>query len=451
MYRFNKDYIFRVEFFGGILINRKNFQMLELEYSEAVWLVALEFAEGNVTCATKVVEALGYNPKIDISKFINKRIFSGTYSNNDLQNLDKIIFKTKEKCLPIFKEENKKLYAPLEITIYPTLRCNLQCRFCFLKNRNKSIKEINVEEWIKLIKEAYEIGVLSISILGGEPTQYKQIDQLLSEIDMIGINITITSNGVNIKESTQNILVNSKHIIPIFSLQALNEKNNVLMGVDYKNIVATISQLREKGKEVRINSVYTNQSNEDFYDIIDWCIANGIKRYSIASYVNINKNNKNVDNKTFYDFRKLTESIDDYVMTKYKDADFECSTEGCMIYSAYPELENDIMELTEFEKHYYSCRAGKTKLEIYSNGDVYPCICFENEISPTGNICRNNLKEIWDEDISVNRLRTDQQLYIEECKNCGFNIICHSGCLAVRYTTYGLEYDKYKDPRCVLH
>ena len=60
MYRFNKDYIFRIEFFGGILINRHNFQILELGYNEAVWLVALEFAEGNIICATKVVEALVY-------------------------------------------------------------------------------------------------------------------------------------------------------------------------------------------------------------------------------------------------------------------------------------------------------------------------------------------------------------------------------------------------------
>jgi len=449
MYRFNEDYIFRVEYFGGILINRRNFQILELGYNETVWLTALEFARGNLTCATKVTEALGYSTEIDISKFINKKIFSGIYKKS-LKSIDDIIFKTKEKCMPIFEDKNKKLAAPLEITIYPTLNCNLRCKFCFLKNCNKVIEEINVEKWIKLIREAYEMGVLSISILGGEPTQYKKIDRLLREIDMIGINITITSNGVDIKESTQDILVNSKHIIPIFSLQALNEKNKMLMGVDYTNTVNTISQMIKRGKEVRVNSVYINQSEKDFYDIIDWCVDKGIKRYSIASYVNINPNNQNINNKTFFDFRQLTESIDNYVISKYKDVNFVCATEGCMIYSAYPELENDISELTEFEKHYYSCRAGRTKIEIYPNGDVYPCICFENEISPTGNICRKELNEIWHDDIFVNIFK-NKQLCVEECNKCGFNIICNSGCLAMRYSTYGLAYDKHKDPRCILH
>ncbi len=450
MYKFNKDYIFRVEYFGGILINRHNFQILELDYNEAVWLTALEYSKGNVTCAKRVTQELGYNPEIEVCKFINKKVLSGIYDKIVQDELEDIVFKTKEKCLTVFKQKDKKLFAPLEITIYPTLNCNLHCRFCFVKNRNKGIKEINVEKWISIVKEAYDMGVLSVSILGGEPTQYKQIDKLLKEIDEIGINTTITSNGVAVKDSTKNILVNSKHIIPIFSLQAFNDKNKILMGVDYKDILVTINQMIKKDKEVRINSVYINQSEKDFYDIIDWCVANGIKRYSIASYVNINQSNQDVNNKSFYDFRILTENIDNYVMSKYKDIDFECSTEGCMIYSAYPELENDILELTEFEKHYYSCRAGKTKIEIYSNGDVYPCICFENEISPTGNICTKKLTEIWHNDIFVNMFK-DKPSSVEECSKCGFNIICNSGCLAVRYSKYGLKYNLYKDPRCVLH
>ena len=103
MYKFNKDYIFRVEYFGGILINRHNFQILELDYNEAVWLTALEYSKGNVTCAKRVTQELGYNPEIEVCKFINKKVLSGIYDKIVQDELEDIVFKTKEKCLTVFK------------------------------------------------------------------------------------------------------------------------------------------------------------------------------------------------------------------------------------------------------------------------------------------------------------------------------------------------------------
>ena len=451
-YKLDENVLFRVEFFGGVVISKKNFQRMELSKAEAVYIKALEKVNGNNSLAQKIVRNMTGN-NIDTCKLID----CGIIVEINEMGLDDTEIKYKE----IIKELNKELdaiwnmsykvlSAPLEIAIYPTLNCNLGCKFCFVKNKNIIHNEISAEEWLKVVGEAKKIGVLSISVLGGEPTKYKDIEVLLNGIEMLNINTTMTSNGVEIADSIKKILIDSKHIVPIFSIQSFSEKNKELMGVSYQKTLDTVKYMLDNEKEVRLNSVYTNQDINEFYEIIDYCISNKIRRYSIGAYVDVNKQNTSIKNRSFQEIRIMDEHLQEYISDKYGDVDFECSVEGCLIYSAYPELENDIKDISDFEREYFGCRAGRTKIEIYPNGDVFPCICFENKVEPTSNIRDASLREIWQNDKFINALRKSKT-FNNECSACGYNIICNSGCPAIKYDAYGVDGYLYKDPRCCLH
>ena len=264
------------------------------------------------------------------------------------------------------------------------------------------------------------------------------------------MNITITSNGMNTSQDVLDAIVRFDNVVPVFSLQSMSELNQKLMGGDYHRTIETIEYLIEKEKKVRINSVYTNQSLEDFYGIIDYCIQHKVDRYSIGLYMDTNKSNKNVKNHSFNEARKLDEQLKQYVSSRHSESDFMVSLEGCMLYTGYPEYEHDIRSITQYEKIYYGCRAGRTKLEIYANGDVFPCICFENSIHPVSNITRNSLEEIWKNDEYMKILREGLPMNIE-CKKCGYSIICNGGCPAVRQQIHHSFKCEEKDPRCVLH
>lgn len=450
-YKLNENVLFRIEFFGGLVINRKNFQRMELSKDETIYLKALEKVSGNSSLAYKIASNM-IREDIDIHRLIDNGIIL-EISNSAPK--DSFVVKDIIKEITIeldtyWNRSNKILSAPLEVVIYPTLNCNLGCKFCFIKNKNIIHDEINAKEWLKMLNETKRMGVLSISILGGEPTKYKEIEVLLKGIEVLDINTTMTSNGVEIADSIKEILIHSKHIIPVFSIQSFSEKNKDLMGISYQKTLETVEYMLENKKEVRINSVYTNQNVDEFCEIIDYCISNKIKRYSIGAYVDINKQNTKIKNRSFAEIRILDEQLQKYISNKYGEVDFVCSVEGCLIYSAYPELENDINELSEFEQEYFGCRAGRTKLEIYPNGDVFPCICFENKVKSTSNILNNSLREIWHNDKFINALR-DSKTLNSECITCGYNIICNSGCPAIKYDIYGVDSCLYKDPRCYLH
>lgn len=428
-----KDILLRKESFGGLIINRKTFMYKEITHAEYEFLINLEKCSGYIKPAVLLTQNIT-GEKVRYHKFLRDGILEEKIAD-DIQ------------C----KETVNALTSPLEITLYPTLRCNMSCKFCFVKNVNKKDSiELSPSYWIDVIDQAKEMGVFSVSILGGEPTLYPDIIPLLESANESGMNITITSNGMDIPKNVLDSIVEFDNVVPVFSLQSMSELNKKLMGGDYHRTIETIEYLIEKGKRVRVNSVYTNQSIEDFQKIIDYCIQHKVERYSIGLYMDINKSNKDVKNHTFYDVRKLDEQLQRYVSNNHAAGRLIPSLEGCMLYTGYPEYEHDIRNITQYEKIYYGCRAGRTKLEIYSNGDVYPCICFENSIQPVSNITHNTLNEIWENDKYMKILRTGLPMKTE-CKECGYGVICNGGCPAVKQQIYHSFECMEKDPRCVLH
>lgn len=446
MYYLNEDILFRIEFFGGVLINKRNFTRYELNKSQAIFVKAIELV-GDLEQAKNIHDFFLKEKEYDIDRFLSLGIIQNKDSSNYKEKLSSIdaINEIKRITDEIF--ELNFLSAPLEITIYPTLNCNLNCKFCFLKNKKSN--EISSKKWLEIIKQAKDMGVLSISILGGEPSIYSEIDDLLLGIEKIGINTTITTNGSKLKDSTKRILSESKFIVPVISLQSLNEKNMYLMGKDYKETLNTIKYFLKNKKNIRLNSVYTNQSVEEILEVLDYVVNNNIERYSIASYVNSNDKNFGLKKRTLKDSRNLEEKIDKYIQEKYTNKEINWSIEGCLLYSAYPEIMNEINELSEFNKLYYGCRAAKSKMEIYANGDVYPCICFEDLIDITSNILSSNLKSIWINDLNLNKLRNDRATS-KECLECGFNNFCNGGCPALKRKVYSDQYNKFKDPNCCI-
>ena len=443
MYCLKKNSILRIESFGGLVIDYDYVMEFPLDKVDTYFLIKLHEYEGLLGSALKETmnrfKRIPNIPKLRRYEIIEKIDIFRKFTILNFDDIDEV-----------WNRNDNFLYAPLELTIYPSMICNLDCKFCFVKNKCHCDSKVSVNDWLSLIKEAKRIGVLSISILGGEPTLYSDIDEPLKGIEEIGISTTITTNGTTLKQSTMEILSNSKYITPVFSIQSLSSLNKEMMGFDAEISLTIIRYFLDMGKAVRINSVYTNQTLEDFYYLIDFCIENKIDRYSIAGYVDVNKNNNGIRAHSFKEIRELDDNLKHYVDKHYgRNKNLYPSVEGCMLYSGYHEYEHKIKRISDFERIYFGCRAGRTKLEIYANGDVYPCICFENVVKPTSNIINSSLLDLWKDDKFCNELRTNKTSS-KLCLSCGYNVICNGGCPAINMMKRKDDYLKYKDYRCEI-
>src|SRR5258708_37301887 len=62
------------------------------------------------------------------------------------------------------------LERPLKLTVSYTHSCNLDCRVCYARcTRHPSDRELTAAEWMRILDEALDSGVISVMFEGGEP------------------------------------------------------------------------------------------------------------------------------------------------------------------------------------------------------------------------------------------------------------------------------------------
>lgn len=442
--KLKKSLLFRLEFFGGIIIDKNTFDRIELTFDEALFIKAVEFLK--VKEAERLVCDILKKDSIDIERLFRLQVFS----SDDVDTIPYI-----DVYSMICEEYNKindKMYLsfPLEIAIYPSMKCNLNCKFCFLGCK-KDTKVYGAEYWGNIIEQGKAKGLLSVSILGGEPALYYDIDRLLKKCDDLEINTVITTNTIKLKESTKRIIFNSKYITPAVSLQSLDNLNSLLMGCDYKTQIKFIEECLSHKKDVRINSVYTFQTFEQILKIYDFCVEKGIGRYSIANYSNTKDNIEMKYAHNLNDLAKLDEKVKKYIEKKYSNVSNlpTFSAEGCMLYSCYTNQVENKLKFSPFESQYFGCRGKYTKMEIYADGSVYPCYRFETVMSSTSNVFTENksLEYIWWNDKNYKEIR-QQKTNNSICLECPFIDICEGGCYPSRIKTYKDNVIVKRDENC---
>lgn len=431
-YKCNDKFILRFEFFGGLVYSRFDSQIYTMCFEDIVFLDCIKNNYGylNSIDITSKVFDIDYKPDIDC--MISYEILLNN-SANYIKSID-----INDICNYYIEKLNyiKKLdylSSPIEVSIYPSSTCQLNCNFCYFNSKMNKYKDyLPAENWINLINELKRNNVIYLSILGGEPTMYPYIDEILKHVDKIKMKTTITTNGVYIKDSTFNIICNSKYITPTISIQSLGNYNKDSMGINSSIIAKTIRRFLENNKVPRINSVIYNQTDEDIYNMIDFCVRNGIKEYSLNIYMPLGGKLK--IKKDFNYYKKLNEKIEKYLLEKNYE-NISVSIQGCLFYSAYyNELDNPVSN--EFDKIIYGCEAGQTKLEIMPNGDVLPCTAFNVEDFNYDNVFEKSFSEIWNNSKYLKALRC-YKTKDKKCLKCKYSDFCNGGCPA-----YNIKFNK---------
>lgn len=313
--------------------------------------------------------------------------------------------------------------------------------------RKKDYKKIvTSEKWIEIIKKMKAYGLVYLSILGGEPTLYCGINQILECVEKNKIKTTITTNAINIPDNVFTTIVESDYITPSISIQSLNNETNFeLMGVKASAIIKSIKKFINAKKTPRISIVYTKQSIEEIYELIDYCYDNNISDIFLNVFVSGNKKS-NLKEHTFDDYRNINTLINKYLKKNqmYKSINFQI--QGCLQYSAY--YDYDFENLDKYNILKYGCEAGNTKIEIMPNGDVLPCVIFRNDDFDLNNVFKEDILYIWKKSKYLRMLRKFKCKDLR-CKKCKFYIFCNGGCPAFKLKKYG-NFEKKGDERCQI-
>lgn len=131
--------------------------------------------------------------------------------------------------------------APLTIKISPTMRCNLACRGCFAAE-HPSRDRLSLSVMERVIRQANEVGVGTIGVIGGEPLLHPDVFELLAEFPAVGF--YLVTNGTLVDDAVVDRLAGLPHVVPILSLEGFEHTNDSLRGEGvYAKVLGAMEKL----------------------------------------------------------------------------------------------------------------------------------------------------------------------------------------------------------------
>jgi cyclic pyranopterin phosphate synthase len=141
----------------------------------------------------------------------------------------------------------------------------------------KLLKPISTQQFISIIKVLHQtLNLETVRFTGGEPTLFKDLEELIHEVKQIGIpNIKMTSNGILLEKKANALKKAGLSSINI-SLDALD--SNASLKINKRNklnkILLGIEKSLEAGIIVKLNCVVVKGENDhQILELLDYAIS----------------------------------------------------------------------------------------------------------------------------------------------------------------------------------
>lgn len=165
---------------------------------------------------------------------------------------------------------------PGMITLNLTDKCNQHCVYCEIGHGSVDTggERLSYEDLVWIIDQAKDEKIKRISLCGGEPFLFEGITELVSYAGEIGIQCTITSNGMSIhklSEKDLQTLVQNRTLINISVDSFREEIQNHTRGHEkaLSNALLSIRKLQKKGINPTILCVISKYNYDRLYEFIE--------------------------------------------------------------------------------------------------------------------------------------------------------------------------------------
>jgi radical SAM protein with 4Fe4S-binding SPASM domain len=279
-----------------------------------------------------------------------------------------------------------------------TWRCNLNCRHCYLPEgqRRKSAREadeLSTAELCRVFDEMAEMGVLYLTISGGEVCMRPDFLALVAHARKRAFDLRVFTTGTLFNPKIAAALVDHAVGKVEISVYGRPETHDALVAVpgSFERSIAAARVLRRGGVAVIIKCPLMNLNIGDYPFLVALAEAEGF----------LYKFDPTVVPRDDKDAAPLAlRSFDEQLRAAFRDPRLRIEPAG--------------EDPTEFDMASPVCEAGRTYLALGPNGDVYPCIEWRTVL---GNVRKTPLREIW-ESSEADRLRSFRRSDYAVCNSC---------------------------------
>lgn len=342
----------------------------------------------------------------------------------DLDNLDSM-----EKML-VHKAYTRKVPINGSLELLPL--CNMNCDMCYVRLSKEEMQEKGrlrtKDEWITLAEQMKDAGTLFLLLTGGEPLLFPRFKELYTELQNMGMILTINSNGTLINEEWADFFAEHKP----------RRMNITLYGADdeayeqlchykggFEKTIQAIKLLREREIDVKINGSITTKNEEDIKKIL--AIAE-----ELDAAVNLDTYMYPATRERSKPFNKQSRMLPEEAAHARKlILQYQLGKESFEQYCNYviDTVENYIPGM--YDRH-ISCLAGNCSFTINWQGRMRPCVM---QNAPEVDVFEEGFQTAW-EKVSI---LTDEILINEQCVSCKYRPICNTCAAAALLETGNYE------------
>lgn len=295
--------------------------------------------------------------------------------------------------------------------LYPTLRCNQHCSFCF-NDGASTAGDLAPQEALNLLDILCALGIRDLDIMGGEPFLLPWMPSFLHAAIKENIRVNISTNGSfpGVLEEFGGLSPDRINVGVSLEGSTPETHNRLTCSDNFEKALTSIATLVSLGLDPIVKTVVNRLTLQDIPSIIDLIKKRGVTRYYLIQMDVFSKTHPAGDIAPgFVEFVKFS-------------AHTAAENTGIDIHTVHASC---------FEKHTLPegvrCAGGVRKLCIMPDGTVYPCNLFHHfpEFS-LGNIFADNFTDIWmSPKLDFFRMSEKNTCGSSQCEN---HAACTGGC-----------------------
>ena len=297
-----------------------------------------------------------------------------------------------------------------------TSRCNLNCKYCYVKRENK---DMNFE----VAKRAIDLVIKSnpyffrILFTGGEPLLRvefleKVIKYAISKSKEVGFQIQ--TNGTLINDEIIKIM--KKYEIQVgVSLDGIPKINDLQRGKS-KEVIEGLEKLKEHKITIGVTCVLTSINIEYLTEFIEF----------LDNFENVYAVGFDILKKKYGNLSPPSLDQINLIISSYKKARR----------IKFREIESaKFLILKKIPRYKYCFGCSLKTIYVDPEGDLYPCASFDQD----KRFFLGNIFEIssFEEVLIKSPLKERDARFMKKCSNCEYNILCGGGCPARSFYNEG--------------
>ncbi|NLG24177.1 MAG: radical SAM protein [Clostridiales bacterium] len=323
------------------------------------------------------------------------------------------------------RQKAREQGVPLTGLFELTPRCTLDCAMCYVHLSDSQMKreELTVDQWLRIIDEACDAGMLYATLTGGECLMYPGFRQIYQHLQDRGVLVTVLTNGTLLDEDTVSWLAQRKPQrvqISVYGSSPQGYRAVTGSGEAFHRVDRAIDLIQAANIALDLAVTVSKQMMPDFEAILRYARTKGI----VNCHVNpCPFESREETGRAFEDYApSLDEQVEIFrIQRKLYDEMVEAESIHVM-----PAERKDSAVLPE---RGIICSAGSNSFSINWAGKMLPCSVFD---FAGGYPLREGFTAVWRR---MNR-GCAEYLNPRECVGCAYFNVCRF-CPAGHYLKVG--------------